>query len=113
MTASAAPGVLKAWAEVVRPIVDHWDLCAKLNLDFVEKPEGCKALASIVRDMARIIDEEITRRAPAEVTEAQLQRVDAVLLAFCEAHRLTADDTWKLKRRVRAALAAQHGEERT
>lgn len=50
------------WAEVTKPITDRWDLCAKLDLDFGEKPEGCKALSKLVKEMARIIDEEIVRR---------------------------------------------------
>lgn len=36
-------------------------------------------------------------------TEAQLQRVDAVLVAFTGA-TLTRDDVWRLKHRVRKAL---------
>ena len=46
----------------MRPIIERWELCAKTGLDFVEKPPGCAALANLVREMARIIDDEIDRR---------------------------------------------------
>lgn len=52
----------QSWIEVTRPIVERWKLCAKLNMSWTENAKGCAALATLVSDMARIIDEEIDRR---------------------------------------------------
>jgi len=43
---------------------------------------------------------------PTGPTEAQLQRVDAVLMAFTGA-TLSRDDVWRLKHRVRKALEGE------
>lgn len=56
------PAPDQSWMHQTKAIVDRWKLCAKMELDFVEKPAGCAALAKLVEDMARIIDEEIDRR---------------------------------------------------
>lgn len=55
-------GDAKTWREVIKPITDRWDLCAKLDLTWTENPKGCAALSSLVKDMARIIDDEVIRR---------------------------------------------------
>lgn len=52
----------RSWTETTRFIVDRWKLCAKMELDWVENPKGCAALATVVGNMARIIDDEIDRR---------------------------------------------------
>lgn len=52
----------QSWQETLKPIVDRWKLCAKMNLEWVETPQGCAALVEIVEKMATIIDNEIDRR---------------------------------------------------
>lgn len=50
------PSPEQSWLVVTKPIVDRWKLCAKLGMAFSE------ALATLVENMARIIDNEIDRR---------------------------------------------------
>ena len=52
----------QTWAEITKDIVDRLELCAKLDMDLVEHPKGCAAMAALIKDMARIIDEEIRQR---------------------------------------------------
>lgn len=52
----------KTWRGILKPIVARLDLCAKLDLDLVEKPDGCAAMSSLFKTMAGIIDDEIVRR---------------------------------------------------
>lgn len=57
------PKPARSWLATMKPIIERWELCAKLGLQFVETPKGCAALAQLVTEMATIIDNEIDRRA--------------------------------------------------
>lgn len=52
----------RSWLQVMKPITDRLDLCAKMDLQFVEGAKGCAAMSKLVKEMARIIDQEIDRR---------------------------------------------------
>ena len=52
----------RSWTAMMQPIIDRFELCAKMGLDFVHQPEGCAALAKVIKEMATIIDNEIDRR---------------------------------------------------
>lgn len=60
-----------------------------------------KPLEGIAADL---IEQLLAAVGPAGPTEAQLHRVDAVLVAFCRTHGLADNSTWRLKHRVRKAL---------
>ncbi len=61
MTASSGGG----WTECVAPIANKLEVGAKFGERTVFNEEGSKALAKLLREMARIIDDEIERRSPA------------------------------------------------
>jgi hypothetical protein len=50
------------WMTMLQPIIDRWELCAKIGLTFSETPDGCAALAQLVTDMATKLDNEIERQ---------------------------------------------------
>lgn len=47
---------------MVAPMVQRCEVCAKLELEAVWKPEGSRQLGAILKRMAEIIDDEIDRR---------------------------------------------------
>lgn len=53
---------VKRWLPMMQPLIDKYKLAAKLNLDMIEGPEGCAAIARLMENMATIIDKEIARR---------------------------------------------------
>jgi hypothetical protein len=56
------PAPEQSWVEVTREIVARFELCAKMNLQHVNTPQGCAAMAHVIKKMATIIDNEIDRR---------------------------------------------------
>jgi len=56
------PAPEQSWVEQTKFLVERWELCAKLGLTFSEGPDGCDALAKLMKKMATIIDNEIDRR---------------------------------------------------
>jgi len=71
---------------------------------WAECPE-CGARGPISRTWVEALVRWSTR-APAAPTQSQLERVDAVLMAFTGA-TLSRDDVWRLKHRVRKALEGE------
>lgn len=52
----------KPWAEVVEPVVKKFKLSTTLGMNTTFNPEGSAALADLLVQMAKLIDEEITTR---------------------------------------------------
>jgi hypothetical protein len=52
----------RAWHNIIDPIAAKFEVAAALGLEVHYNAEGSKALANLLRKMARIIDDEIERR---------------------------------------------------
>lgn len=56
------PARAVTWAECVAPLVRRCEVAAATNNKAVWNPVGAKAMGKLLKEMARIIDEEINRR---------------------------------------------------
>lgn len=50
------------WREVIGPIIAQLELAVKMDMDHCLNPKGAEAMARVLSDMARIIDDEIVKR---------------------------------------------------
>lgn len=53
---------IASWTITLKPLTDRLDLCAKMDMELVESPDGCAAWSKLMKEMAKIIDEEIVAR---------------------------------------------------
>ncbi|OJF92074.1 hypothetical protein AX761_21790 [Rhizobium sp. 58] len=51
-----------SWKDVVAPLARKFELAHTFNGEAAFNAEGCKAMAALLKQMARIIDEEIEAR---------------------------------------------------
>ncbi len=96
------PAPEQSWVAITKGIVDRWKLAAATGLNFGEKPEGCAALAKLVGEMARIIDEEIDLRAAWKQLADYLVARDATL-----EERLASPGVVGEERRIQEARLAE------
>ena len=62
-----------AWKDVVTPTVRKCDLAAMLNMNVIFKPDAALTLATLLEQMAKIIDKEIAVRTAAEIATAVIE----------------------------------------
>lgn len=55
-------GEKATWLEVVGPIVRRFEVASAMNASAVFNADGSKAVASLLKKMATLLDEEIERR---------------------------------------------------
>lgn len=51
------------WRAIVRPICLRLDLFASLDQCYAWNPQGQRALSTLLKEMARLLDDEVKRRA--------------------------------------------------
>lgn len=54
--------VTKTWTDITGPLVRRCEVAAATNNNAVWNPVGAKALGNLLKNMARIIDDEIELR---------------------------------------------------
>ena len=55
-------GKARTWAELIQPTVNRLDVAITFKATATFNPDGAQALKSLLKEMARVIDEEIERR---------------------------------------------------
>lgn len=53
---------MTSWHDVIDPIAARFEVAAAFGFDTVHNADSSKAIAKILRDMARIIDAEIDKQ---------------------------------------------------
>lgn len=53
---------MSEWREIIDPIAARFEIGAAFNMDVTHNPKGSAAIAKLIREMARIIDDEIEAR---------------------------------------------------
>jgi hypothetical protein len=64
---------MSEWRDLVEPTVRKCRLAAKFNMNTTFRPDGSLALATLLEQMAIIIDTEIAVRSAAEVAVAVIE----------------------------------------
>lgn len=61
------------WRELIQPQISRFEVAAAFNGDVKFNAEGSKAMANLLKEMARIIDDEIDKREQVLIVEKKAQ----------------------------------------